>query len=268
MEISVIIPSYKPGEYLWECLESLNRQTLSKDRFETILILNGCNDPWKTKIESWIAAHPEMNINFIQTGTPGVSNARNIGLDVAKGEYIAFIDDDDYISGHYLEDMLDAIDRNSVVLTDSFAFFEEKKTEIIDEYAPHKAYLKYKDSQNYSLFKLRALFNGPCMKLIERVCISDIRFEQDLNVGEDSVFMYAISKNINQICFASPRALYYRRYRKNSAITVKRTNWFWFINCISMQIKTIKYWLRYPSKYNFVFTISRLLAPIKVLFRR
>lgn len=80
MDISVIIPSYKPGEYVWECLESLNRQTLAKDRFEVIFVLNGCNEPWKSDLQKWFDAHPELNVNFIQTDTPGVSNARNIAL--------------------------------------------------------------------------------------------------------------------------------------------------------------------------------------------
>ena len=102
MKISVIIPTYKPGAYIWECLDSLRNQTLPKEDFELILVLNGCKDPYYSQIQEYIDKNLiGNNVNFIQTDTGGVSNARNIALDVAKGEYITFIDDDDYISASF-----------------------------------------------------------------------------------------------------------------------------------------------------------------------
>ena len=107
MKISVIIPSYKPGDYFRVCLASLKSQTLSKDKFEVIIILNGCSEPWLSEVKALIENYArDVAIRLIQTGTPGVSNARNIGIDNAKGEYITFIDDDDYVSPRYLENLL------------------------------------------------------------------------------------------------------------------------------------------------------------------
>ena len=100
MDISVIIPTYKPQDYIWTCLDSLVNQTLSYDHFEVIIILNGCSEPWKSQIEDYIASNMSaMNVTFIQTDIPGVSNARNLGLDAIKGDYVFFIDDDDYMLG-------------------------------------------------------------------------------------------------------------------------------------------------------------------------
>ena len=99
MKISVIVPTFKPQAYLWECLNSLVAQTFAKDDFEVLLVLNGCLEPYKSERESYLAKNKDkINIRFISTETPGVSNARNIALDNAKGEYIAFFDDDDYVS--------------------------------------------------------------------------------------------------------------------------------------------------------------------------
>ena len=96
MKISVIVPTYKPKEYLWECLDSLVAQTLPGREWELLLVLNGCCEPWRTQIEQYIGSKMQgMNVVFVQTDTPGVSNARNIALDRARGEYITFIDDDD-----------------------------------------------------------------------------------------------------------------------------------------------------------------------------
>lgn len=104
MKISVIIPTYKPQDYLWECLDSLVAQTFPKEDFEVILVLNGCHEPWNSTIREYIDTRMQgMNVNYMHTNQGGVSNARNIALDKVKGEYITFIDDDDLISPTYLE---------------------------------------------------------------------------------------------------------------------------------------------------------------------
>ena len=97
MKISVIIPTYQPKDYLWECLNSLTSQTISKDDYEVIIVLNGCDEPYKSQIQSYIDAKEGFHFSLIQTDVPGVSNARNIGLDKSKGEYISFIDDDPWV---------------------------------------------------------------------------------------------------------------------------------------------------------------------------
>ena len=92
MRISVIIPSYRPEEYLYECLEAIRNQTLTQNEFETLVILNGCKEPYFEQIQKYINVH-SSNIRLIQTDVPGVSNARNIGIEAAKGEYLTFVDD-------------------------------------------------------------------------------------------------------------------------------------------------------------------------------
>lgn len=82
MDISVIIPTYKPQSYIWECLDSLKNQTFAKERFEIILVLNGCREPYYSQIHAYIENNLHgYNVNFIQTDQGGVSNARNIALD-------------------------------------------------------------------------------------------------------------------------------------------------------------------------------------------
>ena len=95
MKISVIVPTYQPANYLWECLDSLCRQTLAPKEFEVVIVLNGCNEPYFGRIQQYIHAHQNHNFQLIQTEVGGVSNARNIGIDQSKGEYLAFLDDDD-----------------------------------------------------------------------------------------------------------------------------------------------------------------------------
>ena len=122
MQLSVIIPTYKPTEYLKECLSALVKQTLPPDKYEIIIVLNGCNEPYYATINEFIGNEKIANTRIIQTNTPGVSNARNIGIDHSAGDYLAFIDDDDYISESYLEELYYIADIDTVGIAYPYAF--------------------------------------------------------------------------------------------------------------------------------------------------
>ena len=65
--ISVIIPTYRPQAWLFECLDSLDHQTLPKEQFEVIVALNGPADPYARQIEDYVTTHPLMQLVFVQT---------------------------------------------------------------------------------------------------------------------------------------------------------------------------------------------------------
>ena len=99
--ISVIIPTYKPGAYIYECLDSIINQTLDCKLYEILIILNGFSEPYYKCIASYTDYN---NVKILYESMASVSNARNKGLEVAKGEYICFIDDDDVVYSNYLEE--------------------------------------------------------------------------------------------------------------------------------------------------------------------
>ena len=266
MKISVIIPTYKPKEYIWECLDSLVKQTFSKEDFEVILVLNGCCEPWKREIESYISANMQgMNIRFIQTDTPGVSNARNIALDNAKGEYVTFIDDDDFVSPKFLQELYEKATPDTISLCYPFAFNDgDSATQI--SYKITEAYdYCVENNKNTLTSKVRKFFSGPWMKLIPMSFIQDRRFDVRFKNGEDSLFMFLISDKIKTVSFTSKEAVYYRRYRENSAVTTKYSRW----SIIDNRFKLIClysgiYWHN-PVKYSFTFYLTRVLAAAKVM---
>lgn len=264
MDISVIIPTYMPQAYLWECLNSLAAQSLDKIRFEVILVLNGCCEPYKGLIEEYIR-RSDMNINFIQTDTGGVSNARNIGLDNALGEYIAFIDDDDYVSPCYLEELLAKASPDTISLCYPYAF--DDGNTIQRPYSITDAYTKYaKGGRRRFSYKVRRYFNGPCMKLIPTSFIQNRRFDPRFKNGEDSLFMFSISDKFEYIDFTSPLAKYYRRYRPNSAVTSKKTVSYFCKNTVYLIGAYLTTYFKSPLKYKFTFLVSRILASIKSIF--
>lgn len=266
MKISVIVPTYKPKDYLWECLESIYNQTFSKNEYELILVLNGCGEPYGTRIVSWLNEHTDLQVLYIQTDIGGVSNARNMALDIANGEYITFIDDDDLISPSYLQELYDNAAPDTVSLCYPYAF-NDGEVEKQLPYGITDAYCYYMDHRCTSLSsKVRKYFSGPCMKLIPMSFIQGRRFDVRFRNGEDSLFMFLISDKIKKVSFTSKNAIYYRRYRLNSATTNKRNR----ISVVVNELRLVKmYSLIYfkaPCRYNLNFFLTRVLAAAKSVF--
>ena len=266
MKISVVIPTYKPKEYLWECLNSLNEQTFPKHDFEVIIVLNGCFEPWHSDITHYIATNMnKMNINFIHTEQGGVSNARNIALDQVKGEYVTFIDDDDWVSPRFLELLYEKVSPDIVSICYPYAFNDGDvshqlgydKTFVFDSH----------HTGEWSLSsKVRKFFSGPWMKLIPMTFIQDRRFDKRFKNGEDSLFMFLISDKINKCRFTSREAVYYRRFRENSAVTVKRSRGQIVANQLRMMREYLFMYLKKPFSYNCNFFITRMLAAFRSMF--
>ena len=235
MKISVIIPTYKPQAYLWECLDSMVAQTFPKEEFEVILVLNGCSEPYKSDIEQYISSKMRgMHVHFIHTEEGGVSNARNIGLDAAEGEYIAFVDDDDYVSPVYLEELYKVASPDTVSLCYPYAF-NDGKPAIQLAYEKSKVFDEYCDRRALQLAsKVRKFFSGPCMKLIPMSSIQKRRFDVRFKNGEDAIFMFLISDRITNLAFANRKAIYYRRFRLNSALFSQKKSYYKICNSMSM----------------------------------
>jgi len=267
MDISVIIPTYKPKDYIWECLDSLKNQTLDKSSFEIILVLNGCNEPWHSKIEKWLCDNKDFNAIFIQTDEPGVSNARNIGIDHVKGKYVTFIDDDDYVSVDYLTEMLKTANAHpDTVVISNIEAFNDVSGKVVESYYIKKTYQKLLTQQKkIDLFHARSIFNGPCMKLLPSSFIQGNYFNVTFKNSEDALYIYQISRTFNNIVLASEKAIYYRRIRKNSAVTIKRSMSDVIKNEMRFIREVIKIYSFSPFKYNLLFTLSRIAASIKTV---
>lgn len=262
MKVSVIIPTYSPDKYIYECLFSIVGQTLSPDKFEVVIVLNGPMEPFYTQLKEFIVKHSAYNIRLIYSEVSGVSNARNIGLNAAKGEYVAFVDDDDIISPTYLEGLLRVSSPMCVGVSNGYAFVESVDEKLI--YGITNLYKEVKDAP-YSLLKYRTYLSPPVYKLIHREIIGDIRFDASMKISEDSLFCFMISKNIKKMRCAHESAIYYVRKREGSATRKKmKISYILRLTIKKMWLFT-KIYISNPLKYNFPFYVSRLLACIKHL---
>ena len=93
--ISLIIPIYNVEKFLDRSLQSVEDQTIDKNEFEVILVNDGSTDGSKEIIKKFMKRNP--NFKYLEKKNGGLSDARNYGLDHAKGEYVAFLDSDDYV---------------------------------------------------------------------------------------------------------------------------------------------------------------------------
>lgn len=261
MKISVILPTYKPQSYLWECLDSLANQTLNSDAYEVIIILNGCNEPYKSQISAFIEQYNSIHWGLYQTDFPGVSNARNMAIDLAQGDYITFIDDDDYISHDCLRLLLECADLNTISICNPWMFNDGKSTIRLDnklkdiyDNCPKGVKLPYMHACSF--------FSGPCMKLFPAQYLKGNYFDTRFKNGEDTIYMFLISKSFRYVSFTSNDAIYYRRYRVGSAMTTRRSYWKNLKNNVNEFATYIKYYLSAPMCYNLKLFMLRCLSSL------
>ncbi len=261
--VTVIIPTFRPGKYLFECLDSLENQTLEKTRYNVFIVLNGDKEPYFSTIEECIA-RLKCKIELVYTDCKGVSNARNIAIDRASGKFVAFIDDDDYVSPEYLEKLLECANSSSVgaIICSNVVTFDENYnlgTDYISE-----AYNRALTSpEKNSLFARRKFLSSSCCKLIPLSVIGSRRFNTAIKRGEDSLFMASISDKITGIVPASVEAIYYRRLRIGSASRSEESKYSRLTRKARLIASYMKVYISGVSGYNPILFLTRILATIR-----
>lgn len=264
MDISVIIPTYQPQAYLWECLDSLSEQSLSKDKFEVIIVLNGELEPYLTQIKDYMRVNGERCFfRLLCSDKSGVSHARNMGLDNANGRYVAFIDDDDKISPSYLQELLNKADSQTIVLSNTFNFNDDRPDELI-AVRPTELHETLAPKGRTGLNESRRFFFTVWMKLIPMDMIGERRFDPSFAIGEDSIFMFRISDKIKFTDFTSSEAVYYHRVRSGSAMSEQTDKGHWnrVWNDIRMIAEYTRIYLCGIRRYSVHFYLTRIRGSI------
>ena len=106
--VSIVVPVYNVEKYLDKCIESILNQTYKN--LEIILVDDGSKDNCGKKCDEW--AKKDDRIKVIHKENGGLSDARNVGIDYAKGEYISFVDSDDFIDKDMIEILIDGVNKN------------------------------------------------------------------------------------------------------------------------------------------------------------
>ncbi|MFG2783244.1 glycosyltransferase family 2 protein [Streptomyces prunicolor] len=104
IKVSVVIPVYNPGKYIEDCITSLLRQSLPDDEYEAIFVNDGSTDDTPARLDRLAAEHANMHV-IHQEASGWSGKPRNVGIAAAKGEFIQFVDNDDWLGDEALERM-------------------------------------------------------------------------------------------------------------------------------------------------------------------
>ena len=190
-KISIIVPVYNAEKYIETCIESTLGQTFAD--FELILIDDGSVDQSPGMCDEY--AQKDARIKVIHQVNAGVSAARNSGLDAAEGEYVAFIDSDDWVDKSFLQKCLDTLySTNGDLCITGFYFYNETVVDI--RKATEHSLVRTNSISAPQVQELmeKCLISNIWAKLYRRSIIGDMRFDTSVNFGEDLRFCFEILK--------------------------------------------------------------------------
>ena len=196
IKVSVIMPVYNAENTIERAILSVINQTYNN--IELILINDGSIDGTESIIKRYIERENKVDIRYYFQENSGPSIAKNLGIDMAKGEYILFVDSDDTISENYIESLV-INQKEGTLIGASYKIIEGTGKNNNDIIITNKIYdirneiLNDLVIGNLNGFVVLYLFNKEQMK--------DIYFEKDIRYMEDTLFLikYIINNNINNI---------------------------------------------------------------------
>ena len=225
--ISVVIPIYNSQQYLDKCLESVCRNSYRD--LEIILVDDGSTDQSGLICETFAREDPRLKV-FHQNNT-GVSGARNLGLSVAGGKYIAFIDSDDIVEMDYFEELFKTITENTCDLAiGSIAHIREDTTDFLkpDDCTVRLIAPSKEDQVAFCELNRFFLLYGPVNKLYKRSIITEnrITFPIDTSYGEDLIFNFDYLMHCSKISYRKQPVYYYNHNIENSLSRKYRADFF------------------------------------------
>ena len=219
--ISLIIPTYNCAGYLDETLMSVLSQL--PDDCELIVVDDGSSDETPAMLRSYAGRHDGLRISFKENG--GVSSARNAGLDMAEGEWVAFMDCDDVLKGRFFENALTVLDNDQDLVIFSFERVELMGPDelVAPLMVPDRQYNTVSDFADAYVRTRHLLVYSACNKLYRREIIENngIRFKEGLSFGEDRLFNYDYLRYCRGVTTSSVRM--FRYMQRNPESASKRT---------------------------------------------
>ncbi len=212
-KLSVIVPVYRAESFLNKCIDSILSQTLSD--LELILVEDGSPDRSGEICDAWAAK--DSRIQVIHQKNAGVSVARNRGLDAARGDYVGFIDSDDWVDRDMYRRMLENAGEGTLVMCDTLTVYEDGTTapDTIRQ-LPESRILRHEDCTPELMAELAG---SACRCIYPRklICDRKIQFPQGLKFSEDLVFNIYAMGYAQKICYLK-EPLYMRYVNLESCV--------------------------------------------------
>lgn len=208
---SVIVPVYNAEKYLHRCVDSILVQSFTD--FELLLINDGSKDNSGKICDEYAAKDSRIRVFHKENG--GVSSARNLGLDNAKGDYIMFVDSDDYMFPQMCEHMVTTIESKNADLV------------VCGTTESGGGYWRPVADKDYTLIQLKdnfvellhsELLSPPWNKIFKRAIIGEERFLEGVSFGEDLIFNLRYIEKCDKISFIRESPFFHEKDNVNSLV--------------------------------------------------
>lgn len=205
--VSIIVPVYNVEQYLDRCMHSIINQTYSN--LEIVLIDDGSTDKSGELCDQW--AEKDARIKVVHKKNEGQAKARNVGLDLISGEYVGYVDSDDWIESDmfmYLYTMINEYDVDVAFCDHEYSRREKKNkhkqigkecVSVLSDRELNKQFYRIEGGKSS-----HAVWGG----LYRFECIKDVRFLEG-HITEDILYRYEVNKKVGKIAFSNLKKYYY-----------------------------------------------------------
>lgn len=212
--ISIIVPCYNTEDYIEQCLDSLIHQ--SYKNLEIILVNDGSTDDTDAKIQPYLS---DDRIRYIIQENKGLSGARNTGLDIMKGEYVCFVDSDDFLHKDYVKTLYENLIKTDadISICDFLLYYDDAPVDI--ETLPVEETLDVKSrDEGMDCINTNYRYILAWNKLYKAHIFDNIRYPLG-KLHEDEFVAHHIFYKANKSVFTSRKLYSYRQGRKDSIMS-------------------------------------------------
>ena len=226
--VSVVIPVYNSVRKIKKCIRSIMNQTYKE--IEIIIVNEGSTDNSRKICEE--LKKEDQRVNLLNIINSGVSKARNIGIENAKGKYITFIDSDDYINDNMIQDLYEAIKNELSVDFVQCATIDVDETDKEISRTLIKENIYFNKEEYLKEVLREKVINGVCWgKLFRKELLEDVRFNEQIKINEDLDFLFHVLVKCNKILLINKCNYYW--LKNSNSVTKKKYGRQWIDNIIN-----------------------------------
>lgn len=259
-KVSIIIPIYNTQKYLKKCVESLIKQ--SYNNIEIILINDGSTDDSKNICLN--LKNKDKRIIFLDQKNKGVSSARNLGLKNAQGNYITFIDSDDYVDKDYIKKMLECIIKNNADICECSVQKIDEHGHNLDIIALKNEIIECREYIKERYANLNNITDFVTHKMFKKSVLAKNKFPK-YNYSEDYIFLTHILENVDKLVIIDKILYYYlipcrkyeiKKFSKNS------------MEVVNARVQIFEYYQKKNQEKLMKITAVQLLSRIMSVYKK
>lgn len=223
MKLSIVIATYNRAESLVRCLDSVSKQSADSALWECVVVNNNSSDDTPVRFEEFKKAHPNQKFTMVDCPEQGLSHARNCGIDVSSGDYVAFVDDDETLVEDYVASVLDFFSRDAAFVAGGpvYPVYEGEKPSWLSGFPEKMVVNPIQLPPNKKTFPRKMIPAGGNMIFNREVFTIYGKFDTSLGrngeqlLGGEETEMFGRIRNLGERLYYIPKAGIYHHISKD-----------------------------------------------------